>query len=247
MKIACRQIQGCRKDQQDNARCVNLEQNRLLVLLADGMGGQAGGQTASRLAIEHFIAAYPSALDDQAECLRHSLAAANASIAEHLSVNPRDKGMGTTLVAAVIDKRGVQWLSVGDSPLWLYRQGLLRRLNQDHSLAAVFVELVALGRMTAEDAAADPKRCQLRSVINGETIAKIDLAQQPHALSSGDMLLLASDGILTLSENRIATVLHEQEKNPVDAIVQTLIQQITDARNPAQDNASIMLYRHSPV
>ena len=94
--------------------------------------------------------------------------------------------MGSTVVVAVISRDGIDWISVGDSPLWLFRDGRLRRLNADHSMAPVLASLVAAGRMTAEQAATDSNRHALRSAVMGEEIHLVDVSSQPVAVRKTD-------------------------------------------------------------
>ena len=96
---------------------------------------------------------------------------------------------------------------MGDSPLWLFRDGRLRRLNADHSMAPVLASLVAAGRMTAEQAATDSKRHALRSAVMGDAIHLVDVSSQPVAVRKTDRLLLASDGLMTLVDEEIERIL----------------------------------------
>ena len=104
---------------------------------------------------------------------------------------------------------GVEWVSVGDSPLFLLRRGEILLLNEDHSLAPEIDKLAAAGKMTWEDAKADPRRHFLRSALTGADIDLIDRSRRPLALEPGDVVILASDGIHTLSEPDILRVVNE--------------------------------------
>ncbi len=168
--------------------------------------------------------------------------AANNALSSAIDAHPALAGMGTTVVAAVISQRGLEWISVGDSPLWLFREGQLRRLNADHSMAAVFADLVAVGRMTEEEAATDPKRHALRSAVMGDEIHLIDVSSQPVALKCGDRVILASDGLMTLADEEIARILQTMQDAPLSEIAEALIQAVEDATHPHQDNTTVLLY-----
>ena len=168
--------------------------------------------------------------------------AANNALSSAIDAHPALDGMGTTVVAAVISQRGLEWISVGDSPLWLFREGQLRRLNADHSMAAVFADLVAVGRMTQEEAATDPKRHALRSAVMGDDIHLIDVSSQPVALKRGDRVILASDGLLTLADDEIARILQTMQAAPLSEVSDALIQAVEDAAHPHQDNTTVLLY-----
>ena len=132
--------------------------------------------------------------------LDEALKLANAAIGRCVEENPALNGMGCTLIGAAFGPAGVEWVSVGDSPLFLVRQGEIVLLNEDHSLAPEIDKLAAAGKMSWEDAQADPRRHFLRSALTGAEIDLIDRSRRPLALEPGDVVILASDGIHTLSQ-----------------------------------------------
>ena len=213
-----------------------------LLLVADGMGGHVSGAIASDLLCKTFVAAYPRAAGPIVERLRQCLDEANGAIAEAVAEDFSLDGMGSTLVAAVVASEGLDWISVGDSPLWLFHAGQLKRLNADHSMASELAELVAEGRMTAEEAAQDPRRNWLNSAVMGGRIEMIDVSEQPVAVEKGDRVVWASDGLLTLSEQEIADVLEKTGDLPLEDGAAALIQAVEAAGHPHQDNATVLLY-----
>ncbi len=247
-RFAARQIPGKREYQEDDyglldGRDLGLDgREHSMLLVADGMGGHVGGATASRLLSKTFVEVYPQASGSIVERLRDCLAAANKALADAIAANPELDSMGSTLVAAVVSSQGLHWISVGDSPLWLFRDSQLERLNADHSMAPILAELVAKGDMTEEDAARDPRRHSLRSAVMGDDIHLIDASAQPVAVQKGDRLLLASDGLLTLSEQEIAAILQKMKDAPLDESAAALIQAVEAAEHPHQDNTTVLLY-----
>lgn len=247
-RFAARQIPGQRDYQEDDyglldGRDLGLDgREHSMLLVADGMGGHVGGATASGLLSKTFVEAYPQAAGPIVDRLRTCLDEANAALAAAVAENPALASMGSTLVAAVVSREGLNWISVGDSPLWLFRAGQLERLNADHSMAPVLADLVATGRMTAEEAAQDPSRHSLRSAVMGDDIAMIDVSSQPVAVQQGDRLLLASDGLMTLSDQEIAEILAQTQDAPLEDSVAALIQAVEAAKHPHQDNATVLLY-----
>ena len=149
--------------------------------------------------------------------------------------------MGSTVVAAVISPHGLDWISVGDSPLWLFREGKLRRLNADHSMAPVLADLVAVGRMTEEAAATDSQRHALRSAVMGDDIHLVDVSSQPVPVRPSDRVVLASDGLMTLADDQIAGILQERQEAPLAEVIAALIQAVEEAGHPHQDNTTILL------
>ena len=177
-----------------------------LMVLADGMGGHAAGEVASGLAVEKFSAAYINNHDNVIDALRNSLDIANEQLAEAVLASPEYKGMGTTLTGTVIRNNHMYWVSVGDSPLWIFTNGYLRRVNADHSMVPLLDEMVTHGAMRREEALTDFRRNLLRSAVTGKEIKLVDLCQEPVQLIAGDMVMLASDGIETLSEHELAII-----------------------------------------
>ena len=245
-RFAAQQIPGGREYQEDDYGLIERGDPAIdgseVLLLADGMGGHVSGDTASRLVINTFVETYPNMTGPIPDRLRACLEAANNALASAVNANPELDGMGTTVVAVVMSQHGLDWISVGDSPLWLFREGQLRRLNADHSMAAVFADLVATGHMTEEEAATDPKRHALRSAVMGDEIHLIDVSSQPVVLEQGDCIVLASDGLETLSDDEITRILQAMENAPLAEVAEALIQAVEKVGNPHQDNTTVLLY-----
>ncbi|MDE2812152.1 MAG: protein phosphatase 2C domain-containing protein [Gemmatimonadota bacterium] len=247
-RFAALQITGKRDYQEDSfglldERDLGIDDSEHAVLLvADGMGGHVGGAIASDLLCKTFVEVYPRSSGPIVDRLRTCLDEANGAIAAAVAENPELDSMGSTLVAAVVASEELHWISVGDSPLWLFHEGQLERLNADHSMTPVLAELVAAGRMTAEDAARHPSRHSLRSVVMGDEIPLIDVSSQPVAMEQGDRVILASDGLLTLDEQEIADILKKTLDAPLEDSAAALIQAVKEAGHPYQDNVTVLLY-----
>ncbi|TAA45883.1 PP2C family protein-serine/threonine phosphatase [Corallincola spongiicola] len=240
--MAGAQIQGARDYQEDSfGHWLVNDDGDMLLLVADGMGGHAAGDTASLLAKETFLNHYQNSTPAPASVmLRDALNAANGAITEHIANNPGHEGMGCTLLAALISEQAITWVSVGDSPMWLLRHGELKRLNEDHSMLPVLQGLVELGRMTEEELAKDSRRNALRSALCGDQLSLIDQPKMPVPLQAGDQILLASDGVQTLSDKAIAEQLSAQSSDPA-AGVRRLLAAVDAANAPGQDNATAVL------
>lgn len=236
------QIQGARDYQEDSFR-IEVFGDEALFLLCDGMGGHVGGKQASSLAVHEFIEGFSQHRDSPLhERLEAGLKSSNAAIKQKVALSGELKGMGTTLVAVYLAADSIQWVSVGDSPLWLVRDNTIQRLNADHSMAAVFNKLVKLGEITAQDAANDPKRHALLSSVSGDEIKHMDLRDSPYKLQNGDCLLLASDGIESLSEQDIISLVSSNDKP--QAKVEKLLSAVKTCNKPQQDNATVIIYCH---
>ncbi len=235
--------QGGRARQEDDYGVFELppelEAGDLLLVLADGMGGEQAGAQASALTVRDFIETYdtvPAATIP--ERLERTLVHVNQRMALEVASDPENlEGMGCTLLAVVLAEEGLYWISVGDSPLWLWRRGRLHRLNQDHAYRSILAAQVSAGKISAADATRHPDRNALISVITGEDIELVDLPSQPYPLKRGDQILLASDGLLTLSESEIAASLTGAcGKEPC----RRLLAAVEAHRCPHQDNMTVL-------
>jgi protein phosphatase len=164
-----------------------------LAIVADGMGGHAAGEVASEMTIALLRSGF--ATDQSVEGLYNAINAANISVLNDARENPNHFGMGTTVIAIglTVDEQGVTsptLCHVGDSRAYQLRDGALRLLTDDHSVAE---EWVRMGRLTPEEAAVHPRRHQLTRGVGVEDTIAVDV-MSVHALK-GDRLLLCSDGL----------------------------------------------------
>ena len=252
--FAGNQIAGDRPYQEDWFRCVafrvrDADGCDVLMVLADGMGGHRGGAEASRLAVSAVVDTFRATTGGVAPRLRASLNAANAAVGGYAAEHPDFTGMGCTLVVcAVTDDEEAHWISVGDSPLWCLRTGAansignMERLNADHSMRPVLENMVRLGRMSAEEARKEGTAQQLRSAVTGDDLRLVDEGAAPIRLYTGDWVVLASDGLETLTVDEICRLCGGVRT--ADAAVGNLLQAVVARAKPSQDNATVIVYRH---
>lgn len=215
----------------------------LIAVLADGMGGHVGGSLASRTVCDTFLTSFGAASAVSRDHLIAALDAANGAIAEKVASNPVLSGMGSTLVGVVFEEAGASWVSVGDSPLLLWRRGEIATLNEDHSLAPELDRLAAAGKITHDQARRDPRRHMLRSAVTGDEIDLIDLPRKALKLEPGDYVILASDGLHTLEETEIARIVSAYAGDGPQAVAAALIRAVEAMRDPHQDNATVAVVR----
>ena len=219
------QDQGARPYQEDSWALRTLPDGSVLAVLADGMGGHAGGAVASKLAVEALLKAV-----EQGRPLDDGLQDANDAVKAGAAGNAELRGMGTTLVGAVVKGDRVQWISVGDSPLYLVAGGEIARLNADHSFAPQIDAMVERGMITAEEAAVHPGRHTLREAVMGEPLTLID--QGSRELAKDAKLLLCSDGVESLASDKIALGAALPLRGLLDAVLAVGM--------PHQDNVTII-------
>lgn len=254
--FAGRQLLGDREEQQDAYAFCPVESSeagisKLLVVVADGVGGHLGGRQAAQTAVRSFIDGYFFALDNmafemreddesdenltqriEARALWKALDYANERLADVIDADPGSmQGAGTTLLAVLMSKTEFRWISVGDSPLLLYSADKkLQRLNADHSL-----------RLEAAEGKGGPNAPQpntITSALAGSLIPLIDGPSSPQLWGQDDVLLAASDGILTLNDQAIAASLKDSGREAVQKASQ-MVAKIKGAKKKRQDNATV--------
>lgn len=167
----------------------------VLLAVADGMGGHADGEVASRLAVEALFRSYYAASGDLREDLRSAVEEADTAVRggpADPSAPPRPSELrrGTTLVAAVVAAGSVHVANVGDSRAYLLHEGVLTQVTRDHSLVA---EEVRAGILTPAEARRFPYRNVVMRALGGTDRAEVELFDVPWTV--GDRLLLCSDGL----------------------------------------------------
>lgn len=213
----------------------------LLAVVADGMGGMPAGDQASGIAIRAFLDSYPAIGLPVRERLRRALAHANREVGIAVEADSTLAGMGCTLVAALFFRDRCEWLSVGDSLILRCRGGKLERINPLHIYASELDDRARRGEITPAAAADDPERAALTSVVQGEVLEEV--AQGELELVPGDVVVLASDGIATLSEEEIASICQEKCCEGAGRIAETLIGRIEGWEREGQDNATVIVVR----
>ncbi len=194
---------GCVRENNEDSFAV--EPDLGLLVVADGMGGHNSGEVASDIACKTIVeyarkmlggakALIPEGgtpgLMPRARQLEFFVKSANAMIYEKGRAFPKDAGMGTTVVAAIVDSQSLTVAHVGDSRLYLWRRGELIQLTEDHSLVG---EQVKRGQITADEASRSSLQNILTRALGAEKGVQVDVADHP--LLPGDLVLLATDGL----------------------------------------------------
>ena len=249
--VATAAIKGAREYQEDSLiSSFPIGQSAGFAVISDGLGGHAAGDTASALVATEMFAQLKmqesqllNGALDVPDALRAAITTANQKIASHVQVDADTTGMGATLLAPVIQGDRLSWISVGDSPLYLLRDGVLNQLNQDHSMAPQIDMMVMSGMLTAEAGATHPHRNSLISVLDGQEIAQIDCPASPMVLQDADILIAATDGLQFLSEALIAKTLTNVKDVPAAEIARALLAALAQLNHPQQDNTAFVVIK----
>ncbi|CAM2065717.1 Serine/threonine-protein phosphatase [Sulfidibacter corallicola] len=221
--------------------------------VADGLGGHQSGEVASTLAIRqcHRVIAeawsenrwiWPSSwgrmrLEPQDDLppkiLRHALWVAHRFLIRSMVAQPEWAGMGTTLTAAIISGQRLHIAHVGDSRLYLFRDGQLKQCTRDHSYLQFLIDA---GLVRSEEARNHPARTRLLQSLGGKSMA-IDHSLQ--VLQEGDRLLLCTDGLHHMVPNEALTLLMGQSNVSPNQLVHQLIQEANS--QGGRDNIALIV------
>jgi len=196
-----------------------------LFVVADGMGGRSSGAHASHSAVDVirdvFISEARGARGDLQTALRNAMRMANAIVYKEANASPELHGMGTTCAAVAVSSGKAFLAHLGDSRVYLFRDGRLRRLTEDHSIVA---EKVRTGDITEEEARRSRFRNVITRAVGIEANAEPDLGVVD--LIPGDNILLCTDGLIeTLSDEELAGIILDSKdlKEACEQMVQTAL------------------------
>ena len=209
-----------------------------LIAVADGMGGHAAGEVASRIAVEVLQALAPTLVstdldeDSVEDLLMHSLHSIDSEISVVTDEEIEKRGMGTTLTALLIRGNYISLLHVGDSRCYRLRGNTLEQLSNDHT---VIQELLDQGAISVAEAVEHPQRSMLTQALRGD--GDVTPVLQMYEVKKGDRYLLCSDGLSgVLTDKEIKIGLKKTDK---DEAVKFLV----DATyvNGAPDNVTVLI------
>jgi protein phosphatase len=183
----------------------------LLIVVADGMGGHTAGEVASGLAIDVIPRAYYDDSGDPASALENAFHEANSAIYSAAEQDATMTGMGTTCTALVLQNGSAISAHVGDSRLYLVREGAIHLLTEDHSAV---MEMVKAGLITHEQARHHPEKNIILRAMGSHADVEVTTWQEPFPVKAGDRFLLCTDGLYDLVDDeeigRIVTLSEPQ-------------------------------------
>lgn len=231
---------GCvRTSNQDACTVVQLDKNTLLCVVCDGMGGAKSGDVASSLAVDVFSQevkqSYKTDMDADAieQMLKNALKLANFTVYDQSRQFEEFTGMGTTLVAALVQNKGTTVLNVGDSRAYHICDDGISQITVDHSLVQLMLDR---GELTPEQARTYPGKNYITRAVGTESMTEGDLFREK--LERGTYLLLCSDGLTNLLDDQeiLFEVIHGADKQ---VCCQTLVD--IAKRRGAPDNVTCVL------
>lgn len=224
-----------RDHNEDSVIIIKNENDEYLMAVADGMGGHSAGEVASSIAIsylgKHFQESFLSLSKvDAVEWIRDSANEINSLIFHHEKEHPESKGMGTTLVLAIVTEAYILVGNIGDSSGFVVKDNKLHKVTYDHTLVNL---LVSAGELTKEEASVHPKKNVLMKALGANDPIEVDVFDCDMEISE---LLLCSDGLTNMLDNeQIEKVL--MSDNTIEEKVEKLIMKANN--RGGTDNISI--------
>jgi serine/threonine protein phosphatase PrpC len=203
-----------------------------LFAVADGMGGANAGEVASGLAVEALREGYESGGDDNIVSLIHE---ANRRVFQRATEDVAASGMGTTIVVARVEDGMVRLAHVGDSRAYLFREGELTQLTEDHSLVG---ELVRSGKLSPDEAEKHPQRSVITRALGTDSDVDVDVDEVES--KSGDLFLLCSDGLYSMVGTSKLHELIDRNRGDLDKLTTALIAAAN--RGGGDDNITVVAF-----
>jgi protein phosphatase len=231
-----------RKQNQDFYSCKALNQDQLVAVVCDGMGGSRSGDVASRLASEVFVEDVSQTVHahmEQSEIVEMLVAAmknANGAVYEQSQISKDFAGMGTTLVGLFLQEDGAYVINVGDSRCYYVAGDEISQITEDHSVVGL---MVARGQITEEEARNHPNKNLITRAVGTE--AKVECDCFYLRMEPGECLLLCSDGLYNMVTR--PELLYEITHNEDGQEICDRLVEIANKRG-APDNVTAVLLRY---
>ena len=231
---------GAREVNQDRI-AYTYSRETLLLVVADGMGGHLGGEIAAQIAVRLFIERFQQEakpiLRNPLKFMQETLLRAHAALASYASQFSMLETPRTTCVAAVVQGNHAYWAHVGDSRLYLLRQGKLIGATKDHSKVQYLVDQ---GIIAPQDVPTHPDRNKIFSCLGGAAEPVIDLSKRT-PLADGDILILCSDGLWSVYPVReMSTML---TSTPILTTAPQIMREAEERGGAEGDNLSAIIVR----
>lgn len=211
-----------RDHNEDSVTILKNANNEQLLIVADGMGGHRAGEVASSMVITHMSEKFNllstiGSKIDAINWLKDNVSQINQEILDHTKVHPEALGMGTTCVMALLTSEYLIFANIGDSSGFVYKNGKLTKVTNDHTLVNL---LVASGDLTEEEAKYHPKRNVLMKALGSGDKAELDIFDVDINI---DGILLCSDGLTSmLTKEQIEKVLNDDELEIEEQVIKLI-------------------------
>ena len=211
-----------------------VRESGVLAVLADGMGGMNNSGELSQAVVRAVLNAFGRVRGEQSETLTQMMRLAFDTAQNQFA----GAGSGSTLILASVRDGMLDFVSIGDSHIALWRGGALITLNREHCLGAQLRRQAALGLKAWQQVTSDPKRAALTAYLGKDGDPEVDFPAEPIRLLSGDKIVLMSDGVYgTLDEKMLSCLLENEAALAADAIEKMVL----TCAKPNQDNFTALI------
>lgn len=234
-------ILGSRTEQQDSFGKAEVFRGKgVLAVVADGMGGLKGGdQVSQQVVMEMLDCAAGLQAGGMDGILQQMVRQVNEKVNHMLGEDGVYKS-GSTLVAVLAVGNYFHWIAVGDSRIYLYREGCLLQVNQEHTQLQEWMPDILDGQLSYAEAVRDSEGRKLTSFIGMGRLKHIDCSLRSVRIAPGDRILLMTDGVFgTLPEEEMESILRQHAD--VQQAASGLEQAVLEARVPRQDNFTVVI------
>ncbi len=225
-----------RDHNEDSVTILKNANDEQLLIVADGMGGHRAGEVASSMVLNHMGKKFSELTTvgskfDAINWMRDNISDINQEILDYTKTHPEAMGMGTTTVMALLTSTYLIFGNIGDSSGFVFKNGKLTKVTNDHTLVNL---LVASGDLTEEEAKYHPKRNVLMKALGSSDKAELDIFEVDVNV---DGILLCSDGLTTmLTKEQIEKVLNDEELEIEEQVIKLIRK--SNARG-GTDNVSV--------
>ena len=246
-EVAITSVLGEREEQQDSVG-YEIKSNEGLVVICDGMGGHNGGKLASAIAVDMLIKKYVDSYPMHAihELLIETIEEIDKRIATLVDNSGQRMRAGSTIVAILIREKTLYWGSVGDSRIYLFRDGELVQATEDHTYQSLLDEKKEKGLMNDYEYEIKSQQGEaLVSFLGINGLPKIDANENPFSLIKEDKILLMSDGLYKLVSNDEIKRILSNFSNIEDALkaLEIKAQKAARSKNVNRDNMTVALVK----
>lgn len=254
-QIGASSVIGKRQSQQDSVIFPDQknmfvdEKSHFICALSDGMGGLSGGERASKIAVnvifEDFYKIFKKETTNISyekffDCESNKI---NDLVLDLTDAQGNPIRSGATLISAIVDGEDLYYLNIGDSRIYLFRNGNLTQLTKDQNYLSVLMEKVAAGEITAEQANAHPKKEALISYCGIKELTLKEINSRPLKLKANDVIMLCSDGLYRLMSTEEISSILESTLGDMNLAAYRLTAAVNNKNYRGQDNTSVILIK----
>ena len=237
---------GKRENQQDTS-FGQIDGNTAFAVVCDGMGGLEGGELASQTAVRMLVGDYYNLKKKEniAAFFQEEAFKMNQAVCELCDSDGKFLEAGTTIVAVCIHNGMLQWLSVGDSKIYVIRKEEILPVNREHNYGLQLKQMLELGEITLEDYEEEEKRAEaLISFLGVGKLELMDINEEPFQLKDEDTVLLCSDGLYKALEDELILGVIQTSLPNTQLAAKRLVDAVKEKKVKNQDNTSVVLLQY---